>query len=151
MQATEVATIDLKTKLLISEQISSVKKTSDIFHANASLDSTKREAAIRRVLSNAEGKISNWNIKRNEFITDLKKIGVYNKLASNEDLIVNSSSDESTNVLAVADKILEINSTKPDQLSLTSVAAEIVLLEQIKLKDDTSHTFERLDKKKEEN
>ena len=142
----------MKTRLLITEQIASAKQASVICHADASLDSAKEEAAVGRVLANAEGKTFDWNTKRNNFITGLKKIGVYNKLASNNDLIVNSSSDESANLLAVADRIIEKDRWKSDQLSPISVAAEIALLEQIRLKDDTGkHTSEKLDNRKRGN
>jgi len=119
------------------------KKTSELCLADASLSSAKEEAEANRLLAEAEGKTANWRTKRNQFITGLKKIEVFNKLAGNEDLILSSTSDESTNLLAVADRILEQNSGESDQLSPTSVAAEIAVLEQIRPEEDKERcTFE---------
>jgi len=142
-KAAGVATIELRTKMLIAEQIANAKKTSELCLADASLSSAKEEAEANRLLAEAEGKTANWRTKRNQFITGLKKIEVFNKLAGNEDLILSSTSDESTNLLAVADRILEQNSGESDQLSPTSVAAEIAVLEQIRPEEDKERcTFE---------
>lgn len=142
-KAAGVSTIELKTKLLITEQIANTKKTSEACLADASLSSAKVEAEADRLLAETEGKTVNWRTHRDKFITDMKKIRVFNKLASNENLILNSTSDESTNLIVVADRILEQNSGEFEQPSPTSVAAEVAVLEQIRPTDaKQKFTFE---------
>jgi len=130
--ASDTAALEMKAKLCIVEQIADAKKKNVLNLAEASLKAAKVEADVCRVLSAAEGETACWKTKRKDFITDLKKIKVYKKLAGNEDLILNSSSDKSTDLLAVADRIIEEGNAKSNEHSPTSVAvAERALLKQV--------------------
>jgi len=151
MTAAGAAAIEMKTKMLNTEQITNAKKMSDCCLADAKLISAKEEANTHRILAEAEKKTASWGKRRNDFITSLKKINVYNKLADNEDLIVTSSTEESTSLLAVADNILEQHSKESDDISPTSVAAEVALLKQMQstAKSKKKHGFEKIENIKE--
>lgn len=120
--------------------------------SDAMLIASKENAETDRVLAEAEKTTASWSKRRNDFITSLKKINVYDKLADNEDLIFNTSSDESTSLLAVADNILEQQSSDSDALSPTSVAAEVALLRQLQTAGSRKkHDLEKLENIKEKN
>mmetsp|Transcript_8884 Transcript_8884/g.10375 ORF Transcript_8884/g.10375 Transcript_8884/m.10375 type:complete len:103 (-) Transcript_8884:58-366(-) len=77
--------------------------------------------------------------RKNDFVTELKKIQVYDKLAANESLIITSDTDSDMNYIAVAEKILaehdsesEGKSSSPSSSSVvSSVAAELGILKQL--------------------
>lgn len=152
MAAAGAAAIEMKTKSLSTEQIADAKKMSVSCLSDAMLIASKENAETDRVLAEAEKTTASWSKRRNDFITSLKKINVYDKLADNEDLIFNTSSDESTSLLAVADNILEQQSSDSDALSPTSVAAEVALLRQLQTAGSRKkHDLEKLENIKEKN
>mmetsp|Transcript_8885 Transcript_8885/g.10377 ORF Transcript_8885/g.10377 Transcript_8885/m.10377 type:complete len:100 (-) Transcript_8885:58-357(-) len=74
--------------------------------------------------------------RKNDFVTELKKIQVYDKLAANESLIITSDTDSDMNYIAVAEKILaekdDSESSSPSSSSVvSSVAAELGILRQL--------------------
>jgi len=156
--AAGVATMDLKTKKLASELIATAKLQNEQDLAHASLLSVKNEAAVDKKMAEAEGITVDWTKKSRNFKTDLKKINVFDSLASNENVIIGNQSDDDKNVVTIADKILEDDSSKGDDLSPTSVAAELALLKysfQRNKNDDNSekseHSSEDLSEKSSEN
>jgi len=139
------ATIDLKTKKLANELITTTKLQNEQDVASASLLSAKNQVAADKKLTEAEGVTADWTKKSKNFMTDLKKIDVFDSLASNENMILGSLSDDDGNIVTITDKILEDNSSKLDDLSPTSVAAELALLKcssRGNKNDDTSEKLE---------
>ena len=63
---------------------------------------------------------------KEEFEKDLKKIEILDALGPN--MILGESSDDKTQMLKIADTILEDNSSEVNEPSPTSVAAELAIL-----------------------
>jgi len=130
--AIEVNKIEMQTKKLVAEQIADSKLESESCFAEATVKSVKNETEAKKLLAEAEGKIASWKRNRNNFITDLKKVKICERLANNEDLILGSSSDVNENFITVADKIFEDdNKGKVDEVSPTSIAVELALLKEV--------------------
>lgn len=151
--ATDAAKINLKTELLNTEQIADTKRIGQSCLADASLFSIKQKVEREKVLADAEKKTASWERTRRKFAVGLKTIEVYNKLASNKDLTLDGSSDETMSLLSVADSILDPNTRESnDNLSPTSVAAEISILKQkLNASEKKTRGFEKIEKKKKGN
>jgi len=93
------ATIDLKTKKLANELITTTKLQNEQDVASASLLSAKNQVAADKKLTEAEGVTADWTKKSKNFMTDLKKIDVFDSLASNENMILGSLSDDDGNII----------------------------------------------------
>lgn len=152
MTTAAAASIEMKTKSLTIEQIADAKKMNQYCLADAQLIAAKEEAEAERVMAEAEKKTASWVKRKKDFITSMKHMNVYDKLAGNEDLIVSAASDESISLLAVGDSILNQDIEKSDALSPTSVASEVALLKQIQpAEGKKKYNFEISDTINEEN
>jgi len=131
--------IKTKTQKLASEQYADTRLECRSCLAEATFESTRREIQAGKLLADAEARITVGMRKKNDFATELKKIQVYDKLATNENLIITSETDSDINYIAVAEKILaekdnesEEKSSSPSSSSVvSSVAAELGILRQL--------------------
>ena len=83
------------------------------------------EVDAKKLLADAEGKMTLWSKKKQEFATKSKRVEVYSKLATNDSLIWCNSMDDDTvvagSVLGDKDDKGDKN-TKPGESSPSSIA-----------------------------
>lgn len=131
MTAAGTAAIEMKTKKLTVQQLADAKLERDSSLAEATVRSLAIEVEAEKLFADTEGMMASWLKKKNEFITQLKKIEVYEKLATNASLIMTNSVDSDTNYMAVAGKILDDNDADSDETSASSIAIEVGILERL--------------------
>jgi len=142
MTAAASCAIEMKTEKLSVEQFADVQLECKTCFAEATFEATRRHIEAEILLADAEAQTAAGMKRKNEFDTQLKKIQVYDKLATNENLILTSDTDCETNYIAVADKILgdidsesEGKSSSPSSSSaVSSVVAELGILRQLSRK-----------------
>jgi len=133
MMAAESATMEMKTAKLTVEQLANVKLECESVLTEATINSLANRIEADKLLVNAEGRTSSWLKKKHDFITQLRKIDVYDKLATNDSLILTSSTDCDINFIAVAEKILDERDVDSDETetSTSTVVAEVGILERL--------------------
>jgi len=106
--------------------------------AEAHAKSEEAKSTTEKIYAAAEGKIAAWIKNKNDFETEMKKIQVYDKLASNDDVILSDSIDDDTNVIQIADAMLHTDkeNSSEDEINLSSVAVKYKMLKV--LADSTS-------------
>lgn len=124
--AAGVAAIERKSMKHASELTATTKLESESYLADAGLIATKNLLLAKKKLAKAEGVTAGSIKEKREFKKDMKKIEIFDTLSPN--IILGSRSEDESQILEVADKILEDNSSKISEPSPTSVAAELAVL-----------------------
>ena len=96
--------------------------------ASAELQKEKNLAKSEEVIAKAEGKIAPWIEKKNEYDTKQLKLRIFENLAQNQELVISSSTDESVNLVAMADAILQAPDS--DDNSRGALMAQLALIGQ---------------------
>lgn len=122
-----VAKIEADARKICAELIADTKLETHSILAESKLVVAKNVANADRASAQAEGVVAKWLEKKNEHVTREKQICVYDTLAQNDDLVLTASSDEGTNLVALADAILQ-NDVEPTRASI--VLSEMALLGQ---------------------
>ena len=110
-----------------AELLANTKVETETIVAAARLQKAKNEAKAAQIIAKAEGKIAPWVEKKKEHETMVKQMDVYKTLANNDNLVISGSSDGETNLVAVADAILQ-NLDSPDGNSRSAIMAEMAIL-----------------------
>jgi hypothetical protein len=90
-----------------AELLATTKVETETTIAAARLEKVKVEATAQMIISNAEGIIAPWVERKKKHETMVKEVEVYERLANNDDLVICGAIDHDTNLVAVADAILQ--------------------------------------------
>lgn len=121
-----VSKITAEAEREAAELLANTKVETETIVAAARLEKARNEAKAQQIISKAEGKIAPWIEKKKEHQTMVKQMDVYKRLANNKNLVISGSSDGDTNLVAVADAILQ--NTDPNQSSRSAIMAELAIL-----------------------
>mmetsp|Transcript_23944 Transcript_23944/g.39604 ORF Transcript_23944/g.39604 Transcript_23944/m.39604 type:complete len:527 (+) Transcript_23944:98-1678(+) len=110
-----------------AELLANTRVETETTVAAARLQKAKNEAKAAQIIAKAEGKIAPWIEKKKEHETMVKQMDVYKRLANNDNLVISGSSDADTNLVAVADAILQ-NMDSQDGTSRSAIMAEMAIL-----------------------
>jgi len=122
-----VSKITAEAEREAAESVANTKVETETIVAAARLEKARNEAKAALIISKAEGKIAPWVEKKKKHETHVKQMEVYEKLANNENLVISGSSDADTNLVAVADAILQ-NNDCAEGASRGAILAELALL-----------------------
>lgn len=121
-----VSKITAEAEREAAELLANTKVETETIVAAARLEKARNEAKAAQIISKAEGKIAPWIEKKKEHQTMVKQMDVYKRLANNKNLVISGSSDGDTNLVAVADAILQ--NTDSNQSSRSAIMAELAIL-----------------------
>mmetsp|Transcript_3118 Transcript_3118/g.4157 ORF Transcript_3118/g.4157 Transcript_3118/m.4157 type:complete len:527 (+) Transcript_3118:219-1799(+) len=114
--------------------------------SEAYAESEKNSAESDMIMASAEGKISKWIKKRNEYTLELQKIRNLESLSGNEDVIFSPSTDTDENVMVVAESISRSHDGTP---SVATVAAEMEILKRAGVAVVTPEKEQGVERKKD--
>jgi hypothetical protein len=110
-----------------AELLANTKVETETTMAASRLQKAKNEAKAGQIIAKAEGKIAPLIEKKKEHETMVKQMDVYKRLANNDNLVISGSSDADTNVVAVADAIIQNMDTASGN-GRSAIIAELAIL-----------------------
>lgn len=112
-----------------AELLAKTKVETETIISAARIEKAQNESKADQIISEAEGKIAPWIEKLKDHETMRKQMKVYEKLGENPNLVISGSTDHDTNLVAVADAIIQ-NSSSTD-CSRSAIMAEMALLKNM--------------------
>jgi len=112
-----------------AELLAKTRVEAETILSTARIQKARNEAKAEQIISKAEGEIAPWIVKLKEHETMLKQMEVYKRLADNPNLVISGTSDRDTNLVAVADAIMQ--SSSPENGATSAMMAELALLGNI--------------------
>lgn len=113
-----------------SAELLAVKKVeAETILSAARIQKARNEAKAEQIISETEGKIAPMIEKLKDHETLLKEMAVYKQLADNPSLVISGTNDSDTNLVAVADAIMQ--SSNPENGTTSAIMAELALLGNI--------------------
>mmetsp|Transcript_4495 Transcript_4495/g.6947 ORF Transcript_4495/g.6947 Transcript_4495/m.6947 type:complete len:496 (+) Transcript_4495:56-1543(+) len=112
-----------------AELLAKTKVETETIISAARIEKAQNESKADQIISEAEGKIAPWIEKLKDHETMRKQMKVYEKLAENPNLVISGSTDDDTNLVAVADAMIQ--NSKATKCSRTAIMAEMALMKNL--------------------
>lgn len=112
-----------------AELLAKTKVETETIISAARIEKAQNESKADQIISEAEGKIAPWIEKLKDHETMKKQMKVYERLAENPNLVISGSTDDDTNLIAVADAMMQ--NAEATKCSKNAIMAEMALMKNL--------------------